>query len=288
MPNRWPAAPRRTASSTQPGPVSGIASLRLDFAGLGDSGTGIAGQEEVQTHGYEVGRSGDLTLALDLLERRGYRRLVLGGLCSGAFHALQGALADTRVAGLLLLNLTTFAWRAGDSLGDMVAQSRPPTRFYLQTLRSGVAWRRLLRGQVNVLGVARTLGRRALSRAGLAAARLAERAGVPTASGLPRRLMRELSRRGVRVLVLSGMMDAGLEAIEENFGPRGARLAALPGVTVRVVAEIDHGLTRATMRATVAASVADFLRAGFGGPPAVVAEGRTGKGQVEPDPLLAQ
>ena len=241
----------------------GIASLRLDFAGLGDSRTGVVGEEETQTDGYEVSRTADLTLALDLLQRRGYRHLVLGGLCSGAYHALHGALADARVAGLLLLNLTRFTWSAGQSIGDMMAESRPPTRFYLQMVRSGVAWRRLLQGQVNIPSVTRTLGRRALNRAALGAARLAEFAGVPTASGLPRRLMRDLSRRGVQVLALSGLLDSGLEVIEENFGPRGVRLAALPGVTVRVVPEIDHGLTRSAMRATVAATVADFLRTDF-------------------------
>lgn len=267
---------------------SGIASLRLDFAGLGDSRTGIAGEDETQTDGYQVSRTADLTLALDLLQRRGYRHLVLGGLCSGAYHALHGALADTRVAGLILLNITRFTWHAGQSIGDMMAASRPPTRFYLETLRSGVAWRRLMQGEVNVRSVARTLGRRALNRAALGAARLAERVGVPTASGLPRRLMRDLSRRGVRVMVLSGLLDSGLEVIEENFGPRGVRLAALPGATVRVVPEIDHGLTRSAMRATASELVADFLRTGFGVTTTPAAEGRADREQREPNRMLAQ
>ena len=247
---------------------NGVASLRIDFAGLGDSRTGTPGGDERQTDVYEVSRSADLTLALDLLERRGYRRLVLGGLCSGAYHALHGALADARVEGLVLVNLTAFAWRSGQFLGDIMAQSRPPTRFYLETVRSGVAWRRLLQGQVNLPGVARTLGRRALNRAALGTARLAELAGVPTQSGFPRRIMRELSRRGVQVLALSGLQDSGLEMIEENFGPRGVRLAALPGVTMQVAPGIDHGLTRSAMRATVSASVANFLQAAFPALPA--------------------
>ncbi len=247
---------------------SGVASLRLDFAGLGDSQTGVAGQEELQTDGYDVDRSGDLTTALDCLERRGYRRLALAGLSSGAYHALHGALADSRVAGLVLLNLTAFRWRSGQSIADAMAESRPPTRFYLETVRSGVAWRRLLQGQVNVSGVARTLARRALHRLALRGARLAELAGVRTAGGYPRRVMRELSRRGVRVLVASGLQDSGLELLEENFGARAAGLAALPGFTVQIVPGIDHGLTRSGMRATVATSVAGFLRATFPAQPA--------------------
>ncbi len=268
---------------------NGMASLRIDFAGLGDSLAGAAGADEAQTDAYEVSRTADLALALDLLERRGYRRLMLGGLCSGAYHALHGALADARVAGLILLNLTAFKWRAGRSVGDTMAESRPPTRFYLETLRSGEAWKRLRQGQVNIPGVARTLGRRALGRAALAGARLAELAGAPTASGFPRRVMRELSRRGVQVLVLSGLQDSGLEVLEENFGSRGVRLAALPGVTVQVVAGIDHGLTRSAMRATVAANVADFLRAAFRvTAPTPAAEDRAGQGQVQANQVLAQ
>ena len=75
--------------------------------------------------------------------------------------------------------------------------------------------------------------------------------------------MRELSRRGVRVLVVSGLQDSGLDVLEQHFGARASRLAALPGCTVQVVAGIDHGLTRSGMRAKVAANVADFVRAAF-------------------------
>ena len=246
---------------------TGFASLRMDFAGLGDSHTGVAGQEETQSDGYDVDRSGDFTTALDWLERRGYRRLALAGLSSGAYHALRGALADRRVAGLVLLNLTAFTWQPGQSVADAMVASRPPTRFYLETLRTGVAWRRLLEGKVNVPGVARTLARRALHRVALRGARLAELGGVRTASGLPRRIMRGLSQRGVRVLVASGLQGAGLELLEENFGARAARLAALPGCTVQIVPAIDHGLTRSQMRATVATRVADFLLAAFPEPP---------------------
>ncbi len=251
--------------------ASGVTSLRLDFAGLGDSGTGVAGQEETQTDGFATDRSGDIAAALDWLERRGYRRLVLAGLSSGAYHALHGALADRRVAGLVLLNLTAFQWPAGQSVAEMVARSRLSTQFYLETVRSGVALRRLLGGQVNVISVARTLAQRALHRAAAGGARLVELAGVATARGYPRRVMRELSRRGVRVLVATSMQDSGLELLEEHFGARAGRLAALPGVTVRIIAGIDHGLTRSAMRATVAATVGEFLGAAFPARPAAAA-----------------
>jgi hypothetical protein len=57
---------------------------------------------------------------LDQLESAGIaERFVLGGLCSGAHCALQGALADPRVCGVLLINLFLVRWSS-----ELVAERR--------------------------------------------------------------------------------------------------------------------------------------------------------------------
>ena len=90
---------------------AGISSLRMDFAGLGDSSNPDGSGGETVTRIFETDRSPDLGAAMDMLEELGYRHFALNGLCSGAFHAFTGALADPRVGILLAINLPWFRLR---------------------------------------------------------------------------------------------------------------------------------------------------------------------------------
>lgn len=81
----------------------GFASLRLDLSGLGDSRprTGkLTKDERVRL---------DVDEAMEYLKSRGLSdRFVLCGLCSGAYHAHQVAIADTRVVGAIFLDGIVF------------------------------------------------------------------------------------------------------------------------------------------------------------------------------------
>ncbi len=77
----------------------GIASLRLDISGLGESSV----RRQVAEH--ESRAVLDLREAMDFLQNRfGTDQFVLIGLCSGAFNAHHTALADDRVAGAVFLD----------------------------------------------------------------------------------------------------------------------------------------------------------------------------------------
>jgi pimeloyl-ACP methyl ester carboxylesterase len=88
----------------------GVASLRMDFAGLGDS---VNAMDDIDglTHPFTVDRRPDFAAAVDFVWARGFRRIALQGLCSGAYHALQAAVADRRVSVLLCVNLPWFSLR---------------------------------------------------------------------------------------------------------------------------------------------------------------------------------
>jgi alpha/beta superfamily hydrolase len=124
-PNRvWVEMARRWATR-------GIPTVRLDLAGIGDAG----GEDPklVSDEGqYQSWRIDDVRRVLDHLEASAIAdRFVLGGLCSGANCALQGALADSRVCGLLLINLFLITWSAkliaarnrGVAIGDHDCES---------------------------------------------------------------------------------------------------------------------------------------------------------------------
>jgi pimeloyl-ACP methyl ester carboxylesterase len=174
---------------------AGIASLRIDFAGLGDSIFPDGGEEGV-TRVFEVGREPDFGAAIDALSQLGFRRFALNGLCSGAYHALLGAVADRRVEMLLSINLPWF------------------------TLHF-------------------------------------EKAGP---SSFARHAMAELSRRGVRTLLLFSAGDAGIKVVEKHFGPEGGDLHDTPGTEMSIVEGWDHNLTGSTMRQIAANRMIDFIR----------------------------
>ncbi len=88
----------------------GVASLRVDLAGVGEAdGDDPALLSDPSL--YAEWRDAEVRAILDELDRRDVAdRFVLGGLCSGAYRAARLAQVDHRVAGALLINLYTFRW----------------------------------------------------------------------------------------------------------------------------------------------------------------------------------
>jgi len=217
---------------------AGVASLRMDYAGLGDS---LNGPEDAQPHLFDTPRLPDLQAAMAVLEGAGYRRFVAAGICSGAYHALHAALADERVVGLYLVNLPKYRWRFGDEADVVQRRAMRSTHAYLQGLKQPDIWRRMLRREIHAGRITALLARRLLRR-------LALRAGGSMAARFPRQALTALSRRGVRTAIVHGLDDPGLDELEAHFGRLGRRLAALPHVGVTIVPEIDHAVSHRVAR----------------------------------------
>ena len=77
----------------------GIASMRFDLAGIGDSKPAAAARA------YEEQAALDIGAAMDFVTRAGGpRKFVIFGICSGAVNAHRGAVIDPRIVGLLMLD----------------------------------------------------------------------------------------------------------------------------------------------------------------------------------------
>ena len=77
----------------------GIASIRFDLAGHGDSARPIGDRS------FEEQAVVDLRAAMDALgAATGLKRFAIFGYCSGAFHGFAAARADERVAGILMMD----------------------------------------------------------------------------------------------------------------------------------------------------------------------------------------
>ncbi len=244
--------------------AAGIASLRFDFGGLGDSGSGAF---EAPTHLYDTDRISDISAALDALETLGYRTFIAAGICSGGYHAWQASLHDPRIDTLLMVNPATFSWRPGQSLDTLMQASARSARFYIATLSRRGGWKRLVRRQFDMRRALRTVQAHARRRLSAGVETAAGLAGWSTERGAPLKAMRGLGRRGARVLVVMAADDAGLDVLSAHFGRDGHRLSAIAGNAVRIVPELDHSVTLGSAQDEVADILLEFLNRASDRPP---------------------
>ena len=222
---------------------AGIASLRFDFTGVGES-------EGDNGHVYDTARRTDFIAAADLLESLGYPNACLVGVCSGAFHTLATLRDETRFDAAFVVS-AKLVWRTSDSLTPEMRDQGRATGAYVQGLRDPKTLLRLLKGEVDVRAVVKTLTRRLKARA---AARLDNRDGRPFVTGINR-----LSARGGRLHMLVGLDDSSLDEVETYFGRGGQRLTALPGMSLSIEPSLDHGLAKAKSRDVAIDQLLRFL-----------------------------
>lgn len=214
----------------------GIASLRIDYAGLGDS-LGPAGRENVRSHVFNVERGPDVRAAVDALERLGYRRFALQGVCSGAYHAFHGALFEPRISELLLVNIPLYTLPKGDVRAHIEQRDLTPLFQKLVMRRS---WKRLLSGQSNLRNVVLAQLANIRAKCVSKARRLAERLGLSRQKSFAQQALATLSGRGVRTQFLFSPDEGDIAVFAREFGRTGADLAAYTGATMRIVPGMDH------------------------------------------------
>jgi pimeloyl-ACP methyl ester carboxylesterase len=234
----------------------GIASLRMDLSGLGDS----LRHEDSPTLEAMYARHSvtDATAGVEWLNAAGYAKIVMFGLCSGAYVSVHTALAHPRVVGCMGINLPFFFWRPQTKAGVPTIES---SRVYLRSLRTPGKWVRLLSGRTNGRAIAAELARRWCVRAAsLASAPLERGLGINTSTGAVRRLLVNLDRKGVRTSLVYDSLDAGLEELSIHFGRNGSGLRDLKNVTVKVLEKMGHALYERNSQELVIAHLEEFLR----------------------------
>lgn len=242
--------------------AEGVASLRFDFAGLGDSAP-PPGKEGVRSDVFQVERAGDIRAAIDRLQALGFERFAVQGLCSGAFHAFHAALADERISTLMLVNIPLFRLPSHDVQGYL-DQRWLPRLHYVRQLVSPDRWRAVLQGEVDLVRAARGqfvhVPAHAIGRATSAVRRF----GVAREQSFARRAMATLSRRGVRTLFMFSPGAGESEIFSREFGQDGEGLDAFPGTALEVVPDLDHGMMKAVQRQQAETSMIRFLAAARG------------------------
>ena len=217
---------------------NGIASLRLDVAGIGDS---RAKPERKELPLYDEDLIGDVSAAISLMQAQGYSRIVLFGACSGAWLAFHTELCDPRPAGAILVNLARFIWRPRYSLS--IRQGFKGNSFYAGRAFQLATWGRLLRGEINVRGVGAELIRRTLriARARLTALLAFNRAADDTS--WVRASFQRLAQRATPLLVAYSDDDEAADELFLHFGPDAHRLRKFANVSLSRLGATDHSIS---------------------------------------------
>ncbi|MFN7985355.1 MAG: alpha/beta hydrolase [Vicinamibacterales bacterium] len=230
--------------------------LRLDVSGIGDSAADVSADGIV----YSTRAIDDVRRAMDMLEAtHGVKRFVLCGLCSGAYMAYHTALNDPRVTGLALVNLATFEWHEGDSLGLRQRTSFKSTQFYKRALMDPSTWRRLGAGDVNARGVLTELTRRVSARTTGAWSRLAASASAGAPPVTVADNMRTLCRRGTRVLMVFDAADGGIDVMEAALGGGASIMKREPLFQLAIVEDADHTFTGREARSALMDILSAYL-----------------------------
>lgn len=235
----------------------GIASLRMDLGGIGDS----LHHEHAPTLEalYANHPVTDATAGVEWLTAAGHREVVMFGVCTGGYVSMQTALVHPRVVGCVSVNLPFFFWSAQQTKPGVLHFGS--NRMYWRAIRSPRKWLSLLTGGANGRAKVMELARRCNARlTSLVVSRLEGRFGVTTPTGQIRRLISDLGRKGVQTSLVYGALDTGRDELETHFGPSGRQLEKQANVTVDIFNQLDHALFSYTARNIVIAHFEKFMR----------------------------
>jgi alpha-beta hydrolase superfamily lysophospholipase len=223
----------------------GYVVLRMDLAGLGDSATRPGCRDDDV---FPAAVMEDIGAAIDFIRARyAVQDVTLGGLCSAAYHTLRAAVAGLPVNRILMVNPQNFSWKEGMTVGDVqLVDVIKGMRVYRERATSLQTWKRLLRGQIDVVAVARIY----LHRARIVVESTVRDAARRLHIRLPRDLgwdLQEVAARGVRVVFVFARGEPGIELLRIQGGSVVARLG--DRCRVHIIDSADHTFTWSGPRA---------------------------------------
>ena len=233
---------------------TGVTSLRFDAAGVADSPSLPGDPRQVL---YSASHDRDVRQALHELAFRTGSRALVGGRCSGGYHAFKASIDNDECAGVVLINSYAFVWEEGANVDDVLLQIARPLSDYSKRATDIETFRRIMRGEVN-------LTRAAFNITSQIASRFAERL-APVFGGLvgKNRLasdihnaFRKLEEQGKPVLLLYGDHDPGLQQFHLAFGPDGKALKKFSNADYQSLGEADHNITEKQVQQRVIADIA--------------------------------
>ncbi|MCX5747431.1 MAG: alpha/beta hydrolase [Proteobacteria bacterium] len=213
--------------------------VRADLSGMGDSRPRPGAPENVVYSDHAVA---DVGVLVAWARRQGATTVAVGGVCAGAYHAIKAAVAGQPIDAIVPINPLTFFWKPGMPLDFAAFRVTSEAARYADVARSSAAWKKLLRGDVNVRRVAEILLRRARDVAEHRGRDVLRRLRVPLPDDLGTELL-QLARAGIAVRFIFADEDPGRAMLREQGGSAVARLVASGQLAIDVIEGPDHTFT---------------------------------------------
>ena len=233
----------------------GYVVLRMDLAGLGESGT-RPGQADNEVFPPAV--LDDIRAAIAFLRSRyAAADITLFGLCSGAYHALRAAAAGIAVNRILMVNPQNYFWKEGTTLNDLqLAEVVHNPGLYRRQIFSAAAWKRMLTGQVDTWRIAKIYFYRPLLGLESKARDIARRLHIRLPNDLGSEL-EEIYRRGVRIVFVFALGEPGIELLKIKAGSSVKRLGE--SCRIHFIDGGDHIFSQSGPRAILKKILSDEL-----------------------------
>ena len=236
----------------------GFRCLRMDLAGLGDS---VSPDLVRENDPYPTTTFRDIDRTLRHLRTHlGVERVVLLGLCSGAYAAFQAAarFSDPAPVESVLINPLTFYWHDGMTLGPSPAQQLECYRACLRSVWRPWKWWKLLSGRskLGVTGLMRLLVGRWAQRhhAGTPDVPL----GHPAREDLPGDLER-IARAGRQLACFFAKSDPGHALLTYSALRKVNELCTAGRLSVTFIDDADHTFSRRAPRRALVRAIGEYL-----------------------------
>lgn len=221
--------------------------LRMDLAGLGDSGNR---RGHPVNEVFPAAALDDIRAAVEFVRvRYGINDLTLCGICSGAYHSLRASVAAMPVNRILMVNPENYFWKDGTDLNDLeLTEIVKRSRDHRERIFSIAAWKRLMSGQVNLLRIVRIYMQRPL----VAVESMLRDCARQLRVRLPRDLgweLEEIASRGVRMVFVFARGATGIDLLRIQGGFSVKRLGER--CRVHVIDGADHIFSQAGPRAAM-------------------------------------
>ncbi|WP_082725149.1 alpha/beta hydrolase [Burkholderia sp. NRF60-BP8] len=244
----------------------GIASLRFDGRGIGDSSPAQGGGAPLDAPPpvYSSAVVEDVATAAHWLKEQGYRQVVSFGICSGAYSALRAALAGRALSGVISVNLQRFHMPDGIST-DALREHRPNSMAgYRSSFFELKKWKQVLSGDRKIMPFVRLVLKRSTTtlavRIGAWRRRIAGWSCADTTPVDPHEILRALQRKEVSTLFVCGAYDSSLDLVTMYFGPRGKRLSRFAGARAVVLDDLDHSVFGSHAADAVVGLCSEFVK----------------------------
>jgi hypothetical protein len=236
---------------------NGYVVLRLDLGGLGDSGTaaGCADDDVFPPTAVE-----EIRTAIEFLRSRyGVADMTIGGVCSGAYHALRAAVSQLPINQILMINPQNYFWKKGMRIDELQLAEvvRNPT-VYLHRLFTRHAWKKLLTGEVSIPRIVNVYVTRSFLAIESTFRELARRMRIQLPHDLGSEL-EEIGARGIRMVFVFARGEPGLGLLKLQGGSSIRRLG--DRCRIHIISDGDHIFSQRDHRKVMEDLLSDELYA---------------------------